>query len=385
MAVIITDAHYITALTAVRALGRAGVPTRVVADRSRPAGHAIAAHSRWATQARWLPAAAADPGAFLAGVRELAEPGDVILPVGLATLEFLAARPDALPGVDRLLPAVESLEVANDTGALLARAAAAGVPVPADRSPAPDEPLDRWADRLRLPVVVKLRAGEQLGLPARRRYRICTTPLQALEAYREMDTLQPRPLVQAYVSGGGFGVEAVYDRQGRPAVWFCHHRLREYPPSGGPSCLAESFLDPELRDVGLRLLDALDWRGVAMVEFKQDADGSYRLMEINPRLWGSLPLAVAAGVNVPLAWYLAARGEPVEPVAYRAGVRVRFTPQYVLSLPGYWRRTRARGRLLGDWLGGFAPGVHDAVWDRGDLRSSWRYVVRLVGRRRQQP
>src|SRR4029077_3602676 len=57
------------------------------------------------------------------------------------------------------------------------------------------------------------------------------------------------------------------------------------------------------------LLTALHWHGVAMVEFKMDANGRYWLMEINPRLWGSLALSVDTGVNFPLGLLQVARGE----------------------------------------------------------------------------
>ena len=60
---------------------------------------------------------------------------------------------------------------------------------------------------------------------------------------------------------------------------------------------------------GERLLTALNWHGVAMVEFKIDATGQHWLMEINPRLWGSLALSIDAGVDFPLGLLQVARGE----------------------------------------------------------------------------
>ncbi len=79
-----------------------------------------------------------------------------------------------------------------------------------------------------------------------------------------------------------------------------HHRIREYPVTGGASVCAESFYEEELKGLGMKLLDHLKWEGVAMVEFKKDnKDGKYKLMEINPKLWGSLELAITAGVHFP--------------------------------------------------------------------------------------
>ena len=89
--------------------------------------------------------------------------------------------------------------------------------------------------------------------------------------------------------------------RGRAVALFSHRRLRERPPWGGVSVLSESIaLCPDARDYAHSLLDDLGWHGVAMVEFKRDArDGVPKLMEINGRFWGSLQLAIDAGVDFP--------------------------------------------------------------------------------------
>ena len=107
-------------------------------------------------------------------------------------------------------------------------------------------------------------------------------------------------LIQQKIQGPGIGVFMCYDR-GRPIATFSHRRIREKPPTGGISVLSESIaVDPEARDYSERLLSALRWHGVAMVEFKADnRDGRPKLMEINGRFWGSLQLAIDAGVDFP--------------------------------------------------------------------------------------
>jgi predicted ATP-grasp superfamily ATP-dependent carboligase len=76
----------------------------------------------------------------------------------------------------------------------------------------------------------------------------------------------------------------------------------------------------------VRLLDALNWQGVAMIECKRDAEtGAYVVMEINGRFWGSLQLAIDAGVDFPALLVRCARGERVaETSDYRVGVRSRW-------------------------------------------------------------
>jgi hypothetical protein len=116
---------------------------------------------------------------------------------------------------------------------------------------------------------------------------------------------------------------------GRPVAAFQHRRLREFPPTGGASSLRESVeLDGDLYDHARRLLGELGWTGLAMVEFRRGRDGVGYLMEVNGRVWGSLPLAVIAGVDFPgmLADLLLGGPPPPErPVAtdYRRGIRAR--------------------------------------------------------------
>jgi predicted ATP-grasp superfamily ATP-dependent carboligase len=83
---------------------------------------------------------------------------------------------------------------------------------------------------------------------------------------------------------------------------------------------------PSLVIAGTRLLEALDWQGVAMVECKYDPRSDrYYVMEINPRFWGSLQLAIDAGVDFPALLVACALGDLPAPVtSYRVGVRSRW-------------------------------------------------------------
>ena len=112
---------------------------------------------------------------------------------------------------------------------------------------------------------------------------------------------------------------------GELKAYFMHERIHEVPPTGGPSSMAKSFYDEELIAVGSQVLRALKWHGVAMVEFKKDVDdGLYKLIEINPKFWGSLGLSIATGVDFPyLLTTMAVDGDvapvqmPRTPVTYQ--------------------------------------------------------------------
>lgn len=133
-------------------------------------------------------------------------------------------------------------------------------------------------------------------------------------------------LVQRRVRGPGEGFFTARWR-GVTLARFAHRRLREKPPSGGVSVFRESIsLDPALERACEALLDRLGWDGVAMVELKRDLDrGGWRVMEINGRFWGSLQLAVDAGVDFPVLLVRAVLGEKAaSPPVWREGVRLRW-------------------------------------------------------------
>jgi predicted ATP-grasp superfamily ATP-dependent carboligase len=133
------------------------------------------------------------------------------------------------------------------------------------------------------------------------------------------------PLVQGFVPGCGKGVFALCDG-GRAVAWFAHERLRDVRPTGSGSSLRRAVaLDARLRSPAESLLAALGWHGPAMVEFRDDGVGPPRLMEVNGRFWGSLQLAITAGVDFPRLWLAILRGEPIRSApSYVEGATLRW-------------------------------------------------------------
>ena len=155
-------------------------------------------------------------------------------------------------------------------------------------------------------------------------------------------------LVQEFVAGTGTGLFALYDR-GAPRRVFMHERIREQPPSGGISTAARAYESDRLRELGLRLLTALEWHGPAMVEFRRHRDtGEFVLMEINGKFWGSLELSLAAGVNFAADIIRLYRGEALG------------------ADPGYDRSTEFYWPLDGDILTLWKTGA------LGKMRDYWR-------------
>jgi predicted ATP-grasp superfamily ATP-dependent carboligase len=262
---------------------------------------------------------------------------------------------------------------ANDKSAVLAVAKKAGVPVPASFSPEEDEELEEVIARLRYPAIVKLRDDEGTYLEPADRYAIAETPDELREAYRKLHQVRPFPVIQEMVSGDGYGV-GVLAKEGRVLASFCHRREREYPVSGGPSALCVSVRDERLAGYAAALIRELGWTGVAMVEFKKDDD--YRLLEVNPRFWGSLPLATEAGVNFPHLLCRMAMGEDVKGPDYSEGIRVRFLPMDVSAAWGALGDPARRERYLSGFLRDLVdPTVKDGLLDAGDPLASIAYLL----------
>jgi protein-tyrosine-phosphatase/predicted ATP-grasp superfamily ATP-dependent carboligase len=129
---------------------------------------------------------------------------------------------------------------------------------------------------------------------------------------------------QRYMAGRGVGVELLFEH-GTPRWAFVHERVHEFPLTGGGSSYRVSLeLNDSLVQSATALLSALQWHGVAMVEFKVTPSGEAYLMEINPRLWGSLALAIDCGVNFPVGLLRLATGQPISPQPkYRTGYFTR--------------------------------------------------------------
>src|SRR5262249_50846353 len=131
-------------------------------------------------------------------------------------------------------------------------------------------------------------------------------------------------LIQNYFEGRGVGQEFLTS-EGEVVDVFQHERVHEPLSGGGSSYRMSVSPDERMLECSKRLLSALRWTGVAMVEYKQNVStGEFVLMEINGRFWGSLPLAVASGVDFPYRAYRVHSKQPVPPAApYRRGLYCR--------------------------------------------------------------
>ena len=81
-------------------------------------------------------------------------------------------------------------------------------------------------------------------------------------------------------------------KDGEVISYHGHRRIRTFPEKGGVTVYSKADYNPEIRDSGASLLKKLNWEGFAMVEFMYDLkDQTWKIIELNPRLWGSVMLS----------------------------------------------------------------------------------------------
>lgn len=318
--VLVLDADAPAGLASVQVLGRAGAQVHAAVRRRGTS----TAFTRWAARLHLQPAFEPTAAAleWLLGLD--AEHGFVlVVPSTEGSLRWLRALPEG-HGLRRRaqLPDDGALDLALDKSRTTEFAASLGIPVPRSRLIAADSavPAASSFPAVLKPVRSKVVVGQRLQSLSVAVVRSSLEREQVLAAWLPFTEVQE----QAWVPGHGVGVEMLF-QHGRMVWSFVHERLHESPLSGGASTLRRSAPPNEqLIEWSRRLLERLSWHGVAMIEWRVDAAEGPRLMEINPRLWGSLPLTIASGRPVPLDLLRMALGERLEPPApYRVGVRAR--------------------------------------------------------------
>jgi predicted ATP-grasp superfamily ATP-dependent carboligase len=252
----------------------------------------------------------------------------VLLPITDPALLALLPHRDRFPGVLIPFPDAATYRRVADKELVLAAGVALGLATPA-QVVLPD----RYADfpaavALRFPLVLKphrsVASSEGQAVKLGVRHAGDAGALERMVG--ELPDAAFPLLLQERIVGPGVGVFLLL-AEGRRIATFCHRRLLEKPPSGGVSVRAESVpADADLVAQAERLLQHFGWAGVAMVEFKRDTiTGTPYLMEVNGRFWGSLQLAIDAGVDFPRLLLSQASGASVAPVEhYRVGVRTRW-------------------------------------------------------------
>jgi carbamoyl-phosphate synthase large subunit len=208
---------------------------------------------------------------------------DVVLPTVDAELRPLAHARDkfAAAGVMLLLAEAEALDIILDKYTLASRCTGV-VRVPRTELFGPAVDPGSWI----YPVVVKPRTGS-----GSRGIHIIGSAAE-LAAMERSAAL----IVQDFLPGEEYSVDVLADTSGHVIASVPRIRARV---DSGVSVGGRTVHDPEVEYFGRAVAQATGVTFVANVQCKRDRDGCPALLEVNPRMPGTLGLTIAAGVDMP--------------------------------------------------------------------------------------
>jgi predicted ATP-grasp superfamily ATP-dependent carboligase len=335
MTALVTSANSPKALSVIRSLGKKGVEVTAGSDIQSPLGSS----SKYCSHAFQYASPVKSPEQYCSSLAGFLKhhPHDVLIPVHSDDTYLVARYRDFLGKYTKIpLHDYGTIMEANDKGRLMQVANDLGIPCPATYFINEPSDIVKISASVEYPVVIKLRSssgsrGIEYASSPEELIKKCSSMIERYQLTRET-----YPLVQEYILGDGYGVSLLFNNREVRAKC-THRRLREFPITGGPSTLRVSVNSPAMEKIAINLLEHYHWHGVAMVEFKlRDSDKKPFLIEVNPRIWGSINQSILAGVDFPYLLYTMAMEGDVKPVMqHNVGIYSRNILSDIVAMGSY--------------------------------------------------
>ncbi|PSU35569.1 ATP-grasp domain-containing protein [Photobacterium lutimaris] len=296
-------------LAVIRSLGKAGYEVHVICyDRT-----SAARGSKYIRTAKFYNYQSHTQGDWREAVVRLINryQFDLVIPCDERALYPLWQEKHRLPTKTVLAIAnEEALDILFDKWKTKQLAVSCGIPVAEGMKIDPDTVnYDQLADKFGDLFVIKpLQSFNQEALNRRHNVAI----IHDASDYEGVRCSQSPVMVERYFSGVGEGV-SVFSVDGDVKTVFSHRRDAEPGCGGGSSYRYSIAVDPQQLKAVEKICKQVRYTGVAMFEFRRDLQSNaWVLVEVNARFWGSLPLAVACGVDFPryYADYLLMKSRP---------------------------------------------------------------------------
>ena len=239
----------------------------------------------------------------------------LVMPTDEGIMIELAKHPEQY-SCSFAFPPYRILNPLMDKGCVIDTASEIGIPTPDTLSPG-----DLTHRHVPFPAVIKPKRGlGGVGIS------FASSPAELKEMVRSAEDRFGPVLIQEKIPyQRRYSVALLLNNEHETRLSCVLEAIRCNPAGTGPACCVESVIRPDLVEMSERLLSAMNYTGVAELEFVIDSrTGTPRLMEINPRFWGSLQGAISAGVEFPSGLFRLFRDGDIEKGSgYRAGVRTR--------------------------------------------------------------
>ena len=373
MKVFLTDGDALHCLAIARLLGRKGFELTIGSQRRFGS---VAFASKYCNRKVVYPDPAKHPDKFRDFLLDylIHNKHDILLPLRSTVVPVISENREEFSKLAAfVLPDKKSLEIALSKSETFKAAADCGLTMPQTAYPTSIEDVRKFASGCDYPVVSKT----SFGAGSRGVY-YHDTPEALIEycsKYLSGPQAQTNPLIlQEFIVGPGCGFFGLFDH-GKLTTYFMHRRIREYPITGGPSVMAESFYNETLKSESLKLMEYLNWHGIVMVEYKYSAKKQkFVLMEINPKFWGSSDLSIHSGIEFAYDWIQLALGKPIpEFKGYRVGKRFRWL------IPGDLMYLIANFGLKAGWYADFFDSRISCDIKLSDIKPLFTEIALIAG------
>lgn len=351
MSVFITSARSRAVLSAIRSIGKQGVSVYA----GEVYKNAVGFYSKYCKGSFIYPSPEKEQ-IFVESLYFLIEKtkSDVLLPGHDDTMYLISKYKDKFENMTIVpVPNFEVLKKAFDKYETMVSARRECIQTPETYYTQNENDLKKLSKEVEYPLVVKPRFQKK-GYGA---YGIAyvNSPDELIRAYINVNKEFGDCLIQELIPGDSeqmHMVNTLFDEKSNPVAVFTAKKYRTHPITGGSTTLGESTWNPELAELGVKLLRRWKWYGLAELEFKIDPrDGKPKLIEVNPRFWAYIDLPIASGVDFPYLLYKIAIGENVEPIKkYKVGIKFINPIADVLVAFQVLKQSKKRVKTLRDLL-----------------------------------
>tara|TARA_Y100000748_G_scaffold275197_1_gene250798 strand:+ start:7325 stop:8536 length:1212 start_codon:yes stop_codon:yes gene_type:complete len=300
--VLITGASTRSAYAVMRSLSRKGIDC-LSADTSK---YGMCQFSRFSKGSACYKSFYQDESSFLKDIQKIIKNNkiSIVIPTHNETEVFARNIEKFNPDLTAIIPNSSTCHIFNNKSLSYDLVESLGVPIPKRiKYTHPSELVEKIRNNNLEKTVIKLLTGN-----SSKGVFYANSPNDAskivINLIKKFNLRKDRfPQVEEYVIGEGYGHSVLY-WQGSQIANFTHRRLREKISTGGTSTFREASFHQGIEDAAEKIFRHVNWHGLAMSEFKVcSKTGKFWFIEVNPRIWGSISLAIESGVNFPYLAY----------------------------------------------------------------------------------
>ncbi len=213
-------------------------------------------------------------------------------------------------------PGFEAVEIVYDKKRTYQLAEKSGIPIPKTYYSGSIEEL--ISQEIEYPVIIKPAIKENFYRKVKVKAYLIENKEKLIEIYDYVSTIieSSEILVQEYIHGGASNLYSVcpFFKDGKILTCIVGRRPRQHPMDFGHASTYAEIVDiPEIKSIAENFLNLVGYYGIGEVEFMWDErSGQFKLIEVNPRVWGWHTLSIAAGADMPYLLYQDSLGEAID-------------------------------------------------------------------------